>query len=61
MAGAVVPIITAVEQLIAYLLQLKANGTLSDADLDSLVANANADTRAIIAQALGRPVPPITQ
>ena len=50
-------IIVAIEQLIAYLLQLKANGQLQDSDLDTLVASTNADTRAIIAQALGRPIP----
>lgn len=61
MASAVVPIITAVEQLIQYLLQLRANGQLADADLDALVANTNTETRTLIAQALGRPVPPITQ
>jgi hypothetical protein len=58
MAAFVGPVITAVEQLIQYLLALKAAGQLADADLDTLVANTNVETRALIAQALGRPLPP---
>ncbi len=46
-------IITAAENLISYLLQLKANGQLADAQLDAMVSTENSETRALILQALG--------
>lgn len=46
-------IITGIEALVTYLLQLKANGQLSDDQLDALVAGTNAETRALIQNALG--------
>jgi hypothetical protein len=45
-------IITGIEALISYLLQLKANGQLTDAQLDSAVAASNTATRQLIAQFL---------
>jgi hypothetical protein len=43
-------IITGVENLVSFLLQLKANGQLTDAQLDAAVAASNNSTRALIAQ-----------
>lgn len=48
----VAAVIAAIENLIAFLLQLKANGQLTDAQLDALTASTNAETRALIKQAL---------
>lgn len=45
-------IITGIENLVAYLLQLKKNGQLTDAQLDTAVATSNTATRALIAQFL---------
>lgn len=43
-------IIVGIENLVAYLLQLRANGQLTDAQLDAAVASSNSATRAMIAQ-----------
>jgi hypothetical protein len=43
-------IIEGVESLITYLLQARANGQLTDAQLDAAVASSNTQTRALIAQ-----------
>lgn len=43
-------IIVGIENLVAYLLQLRANGQLTDAQLDAAVASSNTATRAMIAQ-----------
>lgn len=45
--------VTAAIQLIAFLVQAKANGHLTDEQLDAFTANTNAETRALIKQALG--------
>ena len=51
-------IITGIENLIAFLLSLKANGQLTDAQLDAAVAGSNTSTRALITQFLAAAEPP---
>ena len=45
-------IIAGIESLVSFLLELKANGQLTDAQLDAAVASSNTATRALIAQFL---------
>jgi hypothetical protein len=45
-------IITGIENLVSFLLQLKSNGQLTDAQLDTALAQSNNNTRALIAQFL---------
>jgi hypothetical protein len=45
-------IITGIENLVSFLLQLKTNGQLTDAQLDAAVASSNTATRTLIAQFL---------
>lgn len=44
--------IDAAERLIEFLLQARANGHLSDADLSQLTRDTNSETRALILQRL---------
>lgn len=46
-------VVTAAIQLISFLQQAKANGQLTDAQLDSLIATENDQTRQMIKAALG--------
>lgn len=41
-------IITLIEQLVEFLLELRKNGQLTDEQLDAAVASTNEETRAII-------------
>ncbi len=51
----IVPIITAIEQLVGFIVDLKRNGQLSDADIEQATTNANQSTRDMIAKALAEP------
>jgi hypothetical protein len=55
-------IITGIENLVGFLLQLKSNGQLTDAQLDSAVASSNTATRTLISQFLAatKATPPTT-
>jgi len=45
--------VTAAIQLIAFLLQARANGHLTDEQLEQFTASTNAETRELIKKALG--------